>query len=89
MDAQGSAANRTTQIQSLMDAAAATPDAKSNEELNSRIAAENAMIAHNQVQVQATVGQILADQQIAQVRAIEEQKARNVARPENNAWLLR
>jgi hypothetical protein len=35
------------------------------------------------------VGQILADQQIAQVRAIEEQRARNVARPENNAWLLR
>jgi type IV secretion system protein VirB5 len=89
MDAQVSAANRTAQIQSLMDAAAATLDAKSNEELNSRIAAENAMIAHNQVQVQATVGQILADQQIAQVRAIEEQKARNVARPENNAWLLR
>ena len=89
IDAQTSAANRTAQIQSLMDAAAATIDAKSNEELNSRIAAENAMIAHNQVQVQATVGQILADQQIAQVRAIEEQKARNVAKPENNAWLLR
>jgi type IV secretion system protein VirB5 len=89
MDAQASAANRTPQIQSLMDAASATPDAKSNDELNSRIAAENAMIAHNQVQVQATVGQILADQQIAQVRAIEEQRARNVARPENNSWLLR
>jgi hypothetical protein len=35
------------------------------------------------------VGQILADQQIAQVRALEEQRARNVGKPENNGWLLR
>ena len=72
-DAMKSAGGRLKQIQSLMGQINATTDQKSIQELQARIGAENAMLAHEATQIQMLQGMADSEERIAQSRERERQ----------------
>lgn len=72
-DAMKSAAGRLTQIQSLMHQINATSDQKAVLEIQARIGAENALLAHEVSQVQMLQGMSDSEERIARSRARERQ----------------
>jgi type IV secretion system protein VirB5 len=72
-DAMSSAANRLTQIQSLMDQINVTTDQKSVQEIQARIGAENALLAHEASQIQMLQGMADSEERIARSRDRERQ----------------
>lgn len=72
-DAMKTAAGRLTQIQSLMTQINATPDQKSVQEIQARIGAENALLAHEMTQVQMLQGMADSEERIARSRERERQ----------------
>ncbi len=72
-DAMKSAALRLEQIQSLMTQINATPDQKSVLELQARIGAENALLAHETSQIQMLQGMADSEERIARSRERERQ----------------
>ncbi len=72
-DAMRSAAGRLTQIQSLMGQIDATPDQKSVQEIQARIGAENALLAHEMSQLQMLQGLADSEERIARSRDRERQ----------------
>ena len=72
-DAMKSAAGRLTQINSLMDQINATSDQKAVQEIQARIGAENALLAHEVSQVQMLQGMADSDERIARSRERERQ----------------
>lgn len=72
-DAMSSAANRLAQIQSLMDQINATPDQKAVQEIQARIGAENALLAHETSQIQMLQGMADSEERIARSRDRERQ----------------
>lgn len=72
-DAMTSAAGRLTQIQSLMNQINATSDQKAIQELQARIGAENALLAHETSQIQMLVGMADSEERIARSRERERQ----------------
>ena len=72
-DAMTSAAGRLSQIQSLMGQINATTDQKSVQEIQARIGAENALLAHEASQVQMLQGMADSEERIARSRERERQ----------------
>ena len=72
-DAMTSAAGRLAQINSLMDQINATPDQKSVQEIQARISAENAMLAHEMTQIQMLQGMADSEERIARSQDRERQ----------------
>lgn len=72
-DAMTSAAGRLTQIQSLMNQINTTSDQKAIQEMQARIGAENAMLAHEASQIQMLVGMADSEERIARSRERERQ----------------
>ena len=72
-DAMKSAAGRLTQINSLMDQINATTDQKAVQEIQARIGAENALVAHEVSQVQMLQGMADSEERIARSRERERQ----------------
>jgi type IV secretion system protein VirB5 len=72
-DAMKSAAGRLTQIQGLMDQINATADQKAVQEIQARIGAENALLAHELSQIQMLHGLADSDERIARSRDRERQ----------------
>ena len=72
-EAMAAAAGRLGQIQSLMRQIDATPDQKSIQELQARIGAENALLAHETSQIQMLQGMAESDERIARSRDRERQ----------------
>jgi len=72
-DAMKSAAQRLEQIQSLMSQINATTDQKSVQEIQARIGAENALLAHESSQIQMLQGMADSEERIAQSRERERQ----------------
>lgn len=72
-DAMQKANGRIAQIQSLMKQVSASPDAKSAQELQSRIEAETALLQHEQSQIALARGVADADYRIAESQAREAQ----------------
>ncbi|MCW5660117.1 MAG: type IV secretion system protein [Burkholderiaceae bacterium] len=72
-DAMTSAAGRLTQIQSLMNQINATSDQKAILEMQARIGAENALLAHEASQIQMLVGMADSEERIARSRERERQ----------------
>jgi len=72
-NAMTSAANRLTQIQQLMDQINATTDQKSVQEIQARIGAENALLAHETSQIQMLQGMADSEERIARSRDRERQ----------------
>lgn len=72
-DAMKSAAGRLTQIQSLMRQINATVDQKAVLEIQARIGAENALLAHEMSQVQMLQGMSDSEERIARSRDRERQ----------------
>lgn len=72
-DAMHSAAGRLSQIQSLMNQINATTDQKSVQEIQARIGAENALLAHEVSQVQMLQGMGDSEERIARSRERERQ----------------
>lgn len=72
-DAMATAAGRLTQIQSLMTQINATTDQKSVLEIQARIGAENALLAHETSQVQMLQGMADSEERIARSRERERQ----------------
>ena len=72
-DAMRSAAGRLTQINALMDQINATSDQKSVQEIQARIGAENALLAHEMSQVQMLQGMADSEDRIARSRERERQ----------------
>lgn len=72
-DAMKSAAGRLSQIQSLMRQINATVDQKAVLEIQARIGAENALLAHEMSQVQMLQGMSDSEERIAQSRERERQ----------------
>ena len=72
-DAMKTAASRLTQIQSLMTQINATTDQKSVLEIQARIGAENALLAHEVSQVQMLQGMADSEERIARSRERERQ----------------
>ena len=72
-DAMKSAAGRLTQIQSLMGQINATNDQKAVQEIQARIGAENALLAHEMSQVQMLQGMADSEERIARSRERERQ----------------
>ena len=72
-DAMKSAAGRLTQINSLMDQINATSDQKAVQEIQARIGAENALLAHEASQVQMLQGMADSEERIARSRERERQ----------------
>ena len=72
-DAMKSAAGRLTQINSLMDQINATSDQKAVQEIQARIGAENALLAHEMSQVQMLQGMADSEERIARSRERERQ----------------
>lgn len=72
-DAMKSAAGRLTQIQSLMGQINATTDQKAVQEIQARIGAENALLAHEMSQVQMLQGMADSEERIARSRERERQ----------------
>ena len=67
------AAGRLTQIQSLMDQINATTDQKAVQEIQARIGAENALLAHEVSQMQMLQGMADSEERIARSRDRERQ----------------
>ena len=72
-DAMKSAAGRLSQIQSLMGQINATTDPKAVQEIQARIGAENAMLAHEMSQVHMLLGMADSEERIARSRERERQ----------------
>jgi type IV secretion system protein VirB5 len=72
-DAMKSAAGRLAQIQSLMGQINATTDQKAVQEIQARIGAENALLAHEISQVQMLQGMADSEERIARSRDRERQ----------------
>ena len=72
-DAMKSAAGRVSQIQSLMGQINATTDQKAVLEVQARIGAENALLAHEVSQVQMLQGMADSEERIARSRERERQ----------------
>jgi type IV secretion system protein VirB5 len=72
-DAMKSAAGRLSQIQSLMGQINATSDQKAVQEVQARIGAENALLAHEVSQVQMLQGMADSEERIARSRERERQ----------------
>lgn len=72
-DAMKSASGRLSQIQSLMGQINATQDQKSVQEIQARIGAENALLAHEMSQVQMLQGMADSEERIARSRDRERQ----------------
>lgn len=72
-DAMRSASGRLAQISSLMDQIDATNDQKSVQEIQARIGAENALLAHEMSQVQMLQGMADSEERIARSRDRERQ----------------
>jgi type IV secretion system protein VirB5 len=72
-DAMQSAAGRLSQIQALMGQVNATTDQKSVQEIQARIGAENALLAHEMSQVQMLQGMADSEERIARARDRERQ----------------
>jgi type IV secretion system protein VirB5 len=72
-DAMTSAAGRLSQIQSLMDQINATSDQKAVQEIQARIGAENALLAHEATQIQMLQGMADSEERIARSRDRERQ----------------
>ena len=72
-DAMRSAAGRLSQIQSLMQQVNATDDQKSVLEIQARIGAENALLAHEMSQLQMLQGMADSEERIARSRDRERQ----------------
>jgi type IV secretion system protein VirB5 len=72
-DAMKSAAGRLTQIQSLMGQINATRDQKAVQEIQARIGAENALLAHEMSQVQMLQGMADSEERIARSKDRERQ----------------
>jgi type IV secretion system protein VirB5 len=72
-DAMKSAAGRLSQIQSLMGQINATSDQKAVQEIQARIGAENALLAHEMSQVQMLRGMADSEERIARSRERERQ----------------
>jgi type IV secretion system protein VirB5 len=67
------ASGRLTQIRSLMGRVDATTDQKSVQEIQARISAENAMLAHEMSQLQMLQGLADSEERIARSRDRERQ----------------
>jgi type IV secretion system protein VirB5 len=72
-DGMQKANGRISQIESLMRQVGSSPDAKSAQELQSRIEAENALLQHEQSQINLARGMADADYRIAESQAREKQ----------------
>jgi type IV secretion system protein VirB5 len=72
-DAMTAAAGRVAQIQALMNQVNATTDQKAILELQARISAENALLAHETTQIQMLQGLADSDERIARSRDRERQ----------------
>ena len=72
-DAMKSAAGRLVQINALMDRVNTTSDQKAVQEIQARIGAENALLAHEVSQVQMLQGMADSDERIARSRDRERQ----------------
>lgn len=72
-DAMTAAAGRLTQIQALMGQINATSDQKAILELQARLSAENAMLAHETSQIQMLQGMADSEERIARSRDRERQ----------------
>jgi type IV secretion system protein VirB5 len=72
-DAMQSASGRLSQIQSLMGQINATTDQKSVQEIQARIGAENALLAHEVSQLQMLQGMADSEERIARSRERERQ----------------
>jgi type IV secretion system protein VirB5 len=72
-DGMDAARGRIAQIQSLMRQVSSSPDEKSVLELQSRITAENALLQHEQTQINLARGAAEAEYRIAESRAREAQ----------------
>jgi type IV secretion system protein VirB5 len=72
-DAMKSAAGRLTQIGGLMEQIDGTVDQKAVQEIQARIGAENALLAHEVSQVQLLMGMADSDERIARAQEIERQ----------------
>lgn len=72
-DAMRSAAGRLTQIQALMGQIDVTADQKSVQEIQARIGAENALLAHELSQLQMLQGLADSEERIARSRERERQ----------------
>ena len=72
-DAMKSAAGRLSQINSLMSQINATADQKAVQEIQARIGAENALLAHEMSQVQMLQGMADSEERIARSRERERQ----------------
>ena len=72
-DAMRAAAGRLTQISALMEQINATTDQKSVQEIQARIGAENALLAHEASQVQMLQGMADSEERIARSRDKERQ----------------
>jgi type IV secretion system protein VirB5 len=67
------ASGRLAQIESLMDQVDATMDQKAVQEIQARIGAENALLAHEMSQVQMLQAMADSDERIARSRDRERQ----------------
>lgn len=72
-DAMKTASGRLSQIQSLMDEINATTDQKAIQEIQARIIAENALLAHENSQIQMLMGMADSEERIARSRERERQ----------------
>ena len=72
-DAMQAASGRLAQINSLMEQINATSDQKSVLEIQARISAENAMLAHEMSQIQMLIGMADSEERIARSRDSERQ----------------
>lgn len=72
-DAMRSASGRISQISALMDSINATPDQKSIQEVQARIGAENALLAHELSQIQMLQAMADSEERIARSRERERQ----------------
>jgi type IV secretion system protein VirB5 len=72
-DAMKSAAGRLAQINALMDQINATPDQKSVQEIQARISAEGALLAHEMTQIQMLQGMADSEERIARSQERERQ----------------
>ena len=72
-DAMKSAAGRLTQINALMDQINGTLDQKSVQEIQARIGAENALLAHEMTQIQMLQGMADSEERIARSQDRERQ----------------
>lgn len=72
-DAMTAASGRLSQIQQLMNQINATGDQKAIQELQARIGAENAQLAHEASQIQMLIGMADSEERIARSRERERQ----------------